>query len=252
MSNDKAIVLKGMRKDYGDFTAVHDLNLEVDRGEIFTFLGPNGAGKTTTIKVLTGLLKPTRGHVQIMGYDIQKQPVEAKKRIGYIPDHPYLYEKLTGRDFFRFISDLFGLDYKLAEQRMEEYFDLFGLSGSEDDLIENYSHGMRQKLVFSVSLMHDPEVLIVDEPMVGLDPQSARTLKRLLKRKVQEEGLTVFLCTHTLSVAEELADRIGIMNHGAPLFIGTLSEMHQQAGQVASLEEMFLHLTGADEKLTIG
>ncbi|HUT24941.1 MAG TPA: ABC transporter ATP-binding protein [Sumerlaeia bacterium] len=240
-----AIEIENLRKCYGDVVAVRDLTIDVAQGEIFTYLGPNGAGKTTTIKILAGLLKPTAGRARIMGHDIQTEPVEAKRAIGYIPDHPYLYEKLTGRDFCRFIGDLFGMDRARVAERMEEYFALFELEGAEDEFIENYSHGMRQKLVFSVSLMHDPRVLIVDEPMVGLDPQSARTLKTLLKRKARREGLAVFLSTHTLSVAEELADRIGVLRRGELIFSGALDEMRQKAGQGGNLEEMFLRLTGA-------
>jgi ABC-2 type transport system ATP-binding protein len=244
-TNEAAILVENMTKYYGQVLAVDDLSLSIRRGEVFTFLGPNGAGKTTTIKILSGLLRPTAGRAVVMGHDIQTEPVEAKRHIGYIPDHPYLYEKLTGRDFVGFVGDLFGLDRKESARRMEEYFDLFDLSGSEDELIENYSHGMRQKLVFTVSLIHDPSVLIVDEPMVGLDPQSARTLKTLLRRKAREMGMAVFLSTHTLSVAEEVADRIGIIHKGKSIFIGSLDEMHARLGQGGNLEEMFLRLTGA-------
>ncbi len=243
MSNSPAILIENLRKSYLRIEALKELNLQVAPGEIFTYLGPNGAGKTTTIKILTGLLKPTGGRAEIMGFDIGKDPVEAKRRIGYIPDHPYLYEKLTGRDFFKFIGDLFQIDKKLADERMERYFSMFGLSGAEDEFIENYSHGMRQKLVFSISLMHDPKVLIVDEPMVGLDPQSAQTLKRLLREKAREQGTAVFLSTHTLSVAEELADRIGVLNHGELVFLGSLKEMRSQLKQDGSLEQLFLALT---------
>ncbi|MFP4378956.1 MAG: ABC transporter ATP-binding protein [Candidatus Sumerlaeia bacterium] len=235
-----------LKKKYGEHLALRDLSVEVQPGEIFCYLGPNGAGKTTTIKILTGLLRPTEGHAEILGCDIQKEPVKAKQQIGYIPDHPYLYEKLTGREFFYFIGDLFGIERKRADERLVEYFDIFGLTGAEDSFIENYSHGMRQKLVFSVSLMHEPRVLVVDEPMVGLDPQSARVLKRLLQRKVDEEGLAVFLSTHTLSVAAELADRIGVLHHGELIFSGSLQEMREQLGEAKNLEEMFLSLTGVE------
>jgi len=244
-SGPPAILIEGLAKNYGEVLAVRDLNLRVEPGEIFTYLGPNGAGKTTTIKILTGLLKPTKGRTAILGHDIQQEPVEAKRLLGYIPDHPYLYEKLTGRDCFRFIADLFGIDRATADARMEEYFDLFGLTRATDDFIENYSHGMRQKLVFSISMMHDPRVLVVDEPMVGLDPQSSRLLKNLLRRRADENGMAVFLSTHTLSVAEELADRIGVLHHGDLIFHGSLDEMHGRVGEAGNLEEMFLRLTGA-------
>jgi ABC-2 type transport system ATP-binding protein len=241
-----AVLTENLGKDYGDKPALLDLSIRIEPGEIFCYLGPNGAGKTTTIKILTGLLHPTRGRAEIMGFDIQKSPVEAKRLVGYIPDHPYLYEKLSGREFFHFIGDLFGIDRKRVGQRLEEYFNLFELNGSEDVFIESYSHGMRQKLVFAVSLMHDPRVLVVDEPMVGLDPQSARTLKRLLHRKSREEGMAIILSTHTLSVAEEIADRIGVLHHGELIFSGSLEEMRGRAGRAQNLEEMFLSLTGAE------
>jgi ABC-2 type transport system ATP-binding protein len=244
--NHAAIHVENLRKNYGGVVAVRDLCLDVAPGEIFCYLGPNGAGKTTTIKILAGLLRPTAGLAKIMGYDIQNEPVAAKRLIGYIPDHPYLYEKLTARDFFYFIADLFGIDRGMAEKRLNEYFELFDLKGDEDTFIENYSHGMRQKLVFSISLMHDPKALIVDEPMVGLDPRSARTLKTLLRQKARRENMAIFLSTHTLSVAEELADRIGVLHRGELLFVGTLDEMHQKMGRSGNLEEMFLSLTGAE------
>jgi ABC-2 type transport system ATP-binding protein len=243
--NHAAIHIDHLRKDYGTVVAVRDLCLDIVPGEIFCYLGPNGAGKTTTIKILTGLLRPTDGTAQILGRDIQTDPVEAKRLIGYIPDHPYLYEKLTGRDFFYFIADLFGMEREIARVRLGEYFETFGLKGAEDVFIENYSHGMRQKLVFSISLMHDPKVLIVDEPMVGLDPQSARVLKTLLKHKAKDENMAIFLSTHTLSVAEEVADRIGVLHRGELLFVGTIEEMHGKLGKSGNLEEMFLNLTGA-------
>jgi ABC-2 type transport system ATP-binding protein len=244
--NHAAIHIEHLRKNYGGVVAVRDLCLDIAPGEIFCYLGPNGAGKTTTIKILTGLLQPSAGAATITGYDIQTEPVEAKRNIGYIPDHPYLYEKLTGRDFFYFIADLFGMERAVAKERLAEYFEIFDLKGSEDVFIENYSHGMRQKLVFSISLMHNPKVLIVDEPMVGLDPQSARVLKTLLKQKAKRENMAIFLSTHTLSVAEEVADRIGVLHRGDLLFVGTIEEMHRKLGKSGNLEEMFLSLTGAE------
>jgi len=234
-----------LSKKYEDVWGVRDLSLEIRRGELFAFLGPNGAGKTTTIKLLAGLLKPTEGRALIGGFDVQLHPVEAKALIGYIPDHPYLYEKLSGRDFFHFVGDLFHIDRAAQDRTRQEYFDLFGLTDVQNKLIENYSHGMRQKLVISVSLMHDPAVVIVDEPMVGLDPQSARKVKDLFRAQARKSH-TVFLSTHTLSVAEELANRIGIIHHGRLIFIGTLAELRQATHRDGDLEDLFLELT-ADE-----
>jgi len=247
--DDVIVKTEHLSKKYEDVWGVRDLSLEIRRGELFAFLGPNGAGKTTTIKLLVGLLRPTEGRALIGGYDIQKNPVEAKSLIGYIPDHPYLYEKLSGRDFFHFVGDLFQIDRATQERKRREYFDLFGLTPVQDKLIENYSHGMRQKLVISVSLMHSPALVVVDEPMVGLDPQSARKVKNLF-RGVTKRGGTVFLSTHTLSVAEELADRIGIINHGRLIFIGTLEELRRETHRDGDLEELFLELTSEEEPQT--
>jgi len=232
-------------KRFDEKWAVRDLNLNIERGELFCFLGPNGAGKTTTIKLLTGLLKPTTGRALIGGYDIQTHPVEAKRQIGYIPDHPYVYEKLSGRDFFHFVGDIFQIPRAEQDRRMEDLFDLLLLKDAIDDFIENYSHGMRQKLVFAVSLMRDPGVIIIDEPMVGLDPRSAHIIKRLL-REHAERGATVFLSTHTLSVAEELADRIGIIDRGELIFLGALDELRRVTQADGNLEELFLTLTTSE------
>jgi ABC-2 type transport system ATP-binding protein len=234
-------------KAYDGKRAVIDLDLTIRGGECFCFLGPNGAGKTTTIKMLAGLLIPTSGIARVAGYDLQRMPLEAKRCIGYIPDRPYLYEKLSGRDFFTFVGDLFGIARAEQARKLEYYFDLFRLTHAADQFIENYSHGMRQKLVFATALMHDPRVLIVDEPMVGLDPQSARTIKNLLRREVQA-GKTVFLSTHTLPMAEEVADRIGVIHHGRMLFLGSIAELRERLARDGSLEELFLQLTEEEEK----
>lgn len=241
------IVIEGLTKRYEDVVAVNDLSLTIPRGQFFSFLGPNGAGKTTTIKVLTGLIRPTSGRTCVAGFDVQKDPVEAKRRIGYIPDHPYLYEKLSGRDFFHFVGDLFSVPREEQEEKLEFYLSFFELHRAADKLIENYSHGMRQKLVISASLMHDPEIIIVDEPMVGLDPQSTRKVKNLLKQKTRD-GATVFLSTHVLSVAEELADRIGIITRGSLIFLGTLNELQQKQNSDGRLEDLFLELTASEEE----
>jgi ABC-2 type transport system ATP-binding protein len=233
-------------KQYNGKPAVVDLDLSIPAGEFFCFLGPNGAGKTTTIKMLTGLLTPTAGSARVAGHDLQCEPVAAKRQIGYIPERPYLYEKLTGRDFMKFTGDLFEIPRRVREERTEHYFHLFRLQEVADQLIENYSHGMRQKLVLAAQLMHEPRVLIVDEPMVGLDPQSTRTIKRLLRQLVAD-GRTIFLSTHTLSVAEELADRIGVIHRGRLLFIGTIAELRARLAADGNLEDLFLRLTEDDE-----
>ncbi len=233
-------------KNYDGKRAVIDLELSIPAGECFCFLGPNGAGKTTTIKMLTGLLRPSTGRALVAGYDIQRDPTAAKRRIGYIPDRPYLYEKLSGREYFQFVGDLFGIARAEQRRHFERFIDLFRLTGAADQFIENYSHGMRQKLVFATALMHEPALLVVDEPMVGLDPQSARTIKQLLRAEA-DAGRTVFLSTHTLSVAEELADRIGVINHGRLLFLGTIKELRARLARDGNLEELFLLLTSEGE-----
>ncbi|MCB2156120.1 ABC transporter ATP-binding protein [bacterium] len=234
--------LEGLHKDYDGFNAVIDLNLEIPSGQFFCFLGPNGAGKTTTIKMITGLLRPSKGTVNIDGRDIQTDAIEAKRRIGYIPDTPYLYEKLSGREFFRFVGDLYEIPRDKQDAAMEKYLGLFGMMPAADKLIENYSHGMRQKLCFSVAFMHEPKLLVVDEPMVGLDPRSARTLKNLL-RGFCADGGTIFLSTHLLPIAEELADRIGIITTGKLRFLGTTKDLRSQLAREGTLEDLFLELT---------
>lgn len=237
------IELVHFTKEYDGFRAVNDITLSVAEGEFFCVLGPNGAGKTSTIKTLVGLLRPTSGTVRVGGWDVQTHPVEAKRLIGYIPDMPYLYDKLSGRDMFRFVADLFGVPWPEAQQRLEYFANLFKLDHVIDQLIENYSHGMRQKLCFSMALMHEPRVIIVDEPFVGLDPQSARIVKNLLRDECKR-GACVFLSTHTLDVAEELSDRIAIYKRGDVIFLGTMDELRaQQGANRRNLEEYFLDLT---------
>jgi ABC-2 type transport system ATP-binding protein len=240
------IQTENLCKDYDGHKAVVNLNLDIKAGELFCFLGPNGAGKTTTIKVLAGLLQASSGRASVAGFDIHTHPVEAKRRIGYIPDRPYLYEKLSGRDFMTFVGDMFGVDREEQRRRTRQYFDLFALSRVGDDFIENYSHGMRQKLVFSASLMHDPDVLIVDEPMVGLDPKSVRIVKDLFRQEARK-GRTVFVSTHTLSIAEEIADRIGVIRRGNLQFLGTVPQMREALKRSGTLEELFLDMTEEEE-----
>ncbi len=240
------IELINVTKKFGDKAAVKNLSLEVKSGEFFAFLGPNGAGKTTTIKMITGLLKPDGGTVKICGIDISQKPGEAKMKTGYIPDSPYIYEKLTAREYLEFTGGLYRMPREKIEKKIEWLFDLFGMNGWADSRCEEYSHGMRQKVIFCSAFLHDPEVLVVDEPMVGLDPQSVRLVKDLLK-KVSSRGTTVFVSTHTLSVAEELCDRIGIVDEGELIALGTLDELRSKAASDGeSLENLFLKLTGGD------
>jgi ABC-2 type transport system ATP-binding protein len=241
------IRLEGVTKRYGPFTAVQPLDLHVKAGELFGFLGPNGAGKTTTIRMVVGVLRPTAGNIFIAGQDMLRDPVAAKRNIGYIPDRPSLYEKLTGAEFLRFVSGLWGRGGAEAEQRADELLALFDLSPWKDTLVESYSHGMRQKLLISSALVHSPDVIIVDEPMVGLDPRGARLIKDLLRTFVAQGG-TVFLSTHTLEVAETLCDRIAILNQGQIRAMGTMQELRAEAAAGgAGLEEIFLKLTGGED-----
>jgi ABC-2 type transport system ATP-binding protein len=238
------IRLAGVEKRYGSFTAVHPLDLVVTDGELFGFLGPNGAGKTTTIRMLAGVLRPSAGSIMVAGRDMVREPMAAKRHVGYIPDRPNLYEKLTGAEFLRFVSGLWGRDGAEVERRAAELLDLFDLASWADTRIESYSHGMRQKLLICSALVHSPDVIIVDEPMVGLDPKGARLIKDLLRTFVDQGG-TVFLSTHTLEVAEALCDRIAILHQGRIRALGTMAELRAEAAAgAAGLEEIFLKLTG--------
>lgn len=241
---DSMLHLERLTKDYDGFLALKDLTLDIPPGEFFCFLGPNGAGKTTTIKIITGLLRPAAGRALICGKDIQKEPLEAKRFIGYIPDTPYLYEKLSGRDFMNFVGNLYDVPKREVEEATEYYFSQFRIDHAADNLIENYSFGMRQKLCFSAAFMHRPRVLVVDEPMVGLDPQSARTLKNMLRRFCAE-GNSIFLSTHLLAIAEELCDRLGIITHGELRFLGSVDDLRKNLSREGTLEDLFLELTEA-------
>jgi len=240
------IEIQHVFKKFGEKEVIHDLCLEISGGELFAYLGPNGAGKTTTIKMLTGLLKPTSGRILLKGCDIEKEPLRAKRVISYVPDIPYLYEKLTPGEFLTFIGNLYGLNGRVLDEKINHLFTLFDLHEFRGVLIEALSHGMRQRLVFSAALLHDPEILIIDEPMAGLDPRSARLVKDILRQRA-DNGTTVFLSTHSLSVAEELADRIGILHHGRLVALGTFADLNQMAGKGDRLEDIFLQLT-TDEK----
>jgi ABC-2 type transport system ATP-binding protein len=240
------IELDHLTKKFGTFHAVRDLSLHIPPGEIFGFLGPNGAGKTTTIRMMAGLMKPTSGRILLDGKDMTRQPEQAKAILGYIPDRPYLYEKLTGGEFLEFIAGLHRLDpkdgWKRRSEQLLEYFDLLSW---RHELIESYSHGMRQRLIISAALLPRPKVLVIDEPMVGLDPQHARIVKDILKER-SRAGMTVFLSTHQLSVAEEMADRIGIIHQGRLIAVGTREELRRQSGSVGALEQTFLALTAQE------
>jgi ABC-2 type transport system ATP-binding protein len=236
------IELTNVTKRYGTKLAVDGLSLSIRPGELFAFLGPNGAGKTTTIKMLCGLLFPTSGSVRVGGFDVVTQGDDARRFISYVPDQPFLYEKLTGREFLQFVADLYGMPKDRAAERMRAVIDLFGLHEFVDDLTERYSHGMRQRTVFAAALIHEPKLLITDEPTVGLDPKSIRLLKDLLRAEANR-GTTVFLSTHSLDVAQELADRIGIVEHGRLIGCGTLAMLRKQASLDGSLEDVFLKLT---------
>jgi ABC-2 type transport system ATP-binding protein len=241
------IRFSGVTRRYGQFTAVHALDLHVARGELFGFLGPNGAGKTTTIRMLTGVLRPTAGTITIADKDLIADPIGAKRHIGYIPDRPALYEKLTGSEYLRFVSGLWGRHGPAQERTAAELLDLFDLLEWKDVMVENYSHGMRQKLLICSALVHGPDVIVVDEPMVGLDPKSARLMKDLL-RAFADKGGTVFLSTHTLEVAESLCDRIAILNAGRIRGLGSMAELRREAEMgEAGLEDIFLRLTGTEQ-----
>ncbi len=238
------IRLENLTKKYGEFVAVNSIDLHVSRGELFGFLGPNGAGKTTTLRMISGILQPTEGRVWIGGDDLITAPMAAKARLGFIPDRPFIYEKLTGAEFLRFVAGLYGHDGQKVERRIDELLDLFELSNWKNELVESYSHGMRQKLIISSALIHRPECIVVDEPMVGLDPKGARLLKDIFMGFV-ERGGTVLMSTHTLEVAEAMCHRISIIQSGNIVACGSMGELREQtaAGDV-SLEELFLKLTG--------
>jgi len=240
-----SIVAEGLRKVYGNLVAVKGVDLAIRPGEIVGFLGPNGAGKTTTIKMLTGLVKPTAGRALLMGHDIQKESVAAKATFGYVPDTPNLYGKLSGWEFLRFMARLYRVPTAQAEHRTSELLRLFDLTEASTDLIEGYSHGMQQKMALAGALVHDPQVLFLDEPTVGLDPKSARLIKDLLGQ-LRDKGTGVLFSTHILEIAERMCDRVFIINKGEIVAAGTMAELRARGGQ-GSLEDIFLNLTGGSE-----
>jgi ABC-2 type transport system ATP-binding protein len=239
------IEIKSVIKEYGSFRAVNNISLTVQPGEIFGFLGVNGAGKTTTLKMLAGILRPTSGSLNICGYDVQNNSAEAKAVTGYIPDRPHLYNKLTGREFLYFIAELYQVPLTLADQRIDQLLSDYRLGEWQDELIESYSHGMKQRVATCAALIHQPKVLIVDEPMVGLDPHGARMLKDAFRRYASE-GMSILLSTHSLNVAEEVADRLAIIHRGAIVASGTLADIRTHAGNSEQdLEEIFLQITAS-------
>jgi ABC-2 type transport system ATP-binding protein len=237
------IALKNLTKKFGPFTAVDNLTLTVPEGEFFGFLGPNGAGKTTTIKMMTGLFTPTSGSIVINGFDIHKQPIEAKSSFGYIPDQPFLYDKLTGREFLYYIGGLFDMPKGECRQQIGELIEHFEIGDWADKRTEEYSQGMRQRITITAAFLHNPRTIIIDEPMVGLDPRSARIVKDSLKKKSQE-GVSIFMSTHSLEMVEELCDRIGIIKDGKLIFLDTRESLrHHKSKYDGKLESVFLELT---------
>ena len=244
------IELHDLCKNYGTKVAVDHVNLDVYSGEVFGFLGPNGAGKTTTIKMIVGLLQPSSGTVKVAGYDMQKQPLQAKLSSGYVPDTPNLYAKLTARELLQFVGDLYSMDTQQINHRIDELLRLFSLDDVGDNLIDSYSHGMQQKVSLAAALMHDPKLLVLDEPTVGLDPKSARLIKDVVQQ-LANRGSTVFVTTHILEIAEHMCDRIGIINSGKLVAVGTMEELRLKGRGETTLEDIFLSLTGGAEEAEI-
>lgn len=236
---------QGLRKEFGQKVAVKDVTLTVGAGELFGFLGPNGAGKTTTIRMLAGLLAPTAGRVAIGEVDLQKDPQTAKRMIGYVPDRPLVYDKLTGREYLQFMMELYDVPQQEAESRAAHYLEQFELLEAQDELTGSYSLGMKQKISLIGQLIHDPRVLLLDEPTVGLDPKAARRLRDVL-RELCDEGVAVLISTHLLPIAELMCDRVGIMDHGTIIADGTVAELRSRYHSDASLEDLFLQLTDGD------
>lgn len=244
---DVFIKTKQLTKKYGTVSVVNGLDLEIRGGEIYGFLGPNGAGKTTTIRILTGLLEPTEGEVSICGYDIRKQATKAKALMAYVPDQPKLYNKLSAREFLDLVASLYRIPKGIAKERAEQLLALFALEDRADELLEGYSHGMRQKVVLAAALIHRPRVILLDEPTVGLDPASARLLKDILQ-EMARQGTAVFLSTHILEIAERMCHRVGILKKGSMIAQGSPEELRRTVSHGGeSLENIFLELTGGEQ-----
>lgn len=241
------IEIDRVSKRYGRKLAVDDLTLSIGEGELFAFLGPNGAGKTTTIKMISGLLVATEGMIRVCGYVMGKDGLAAKAQIAYVPDQPFLYDKLTGREFLAFVASMYRVHSDEAARVTAELTERLDMAEFLDGLTESYSHGMKQKLAITAALLHDPRVLVIDEPMVGLDPRTVRVVKDLFQERTRA-GRTVFMSTHTLGIAEAVADRIGIIHHGRLIALGTLDELRHRAQSQQSLEDIFLQLTHAPSR----
>lgn len=248
-AQSEAIVrLDGVSKSFGVRRAVRDLSLSLHAREVFAFLGPNGAGKTTTLKMTCGLLRPDGGQITVCGRSMVLDAAVAKREIAYVPDQPFLYDKLTGREFIRFTQEMYGVERAVADERLRELSQRLDMEGFLDQLTEHYSHGMKQKVALAAALIHAPRVLVVDEPMVGLDPRTIRVMKTIF-REIADGGGTVFMSTHVLDVAEVVADRIGIIHEGRLVALGTLEELRRNASHSARLEDIFLRLTDSTEPL---
>jgi len=240
------IRLQALAKHFGSIRAVDGLDLEIAQGEFYACLGPNAAGKTTTIKMISGLLRPTSGSVFVGGFDMLREPEKAKAQLAYVPDFPFLYDKLTATEFMHFVGDVFRMNRRKIDEGIDELFDTFHLADYQNELTENLSHGTRQRLVIASALLHEPKILVIDEPMVGLDPRHARVVKQVLRDRAQK-GMTIFLSTHQLSIAEEVADRIGIINRGKLIADGTVDDLKRMAHEEGGLEKVFLSLVDAEE-----
>jgi ABC-2 type transport system ATP-binding protein len=239
------ISLQGVSKHYGRKVAVDNLSLEIAPGEFFAVLGPNGAGKTSTIKMIAGLLRPTSGRILVCGHDVERDPIAAKRVTAYVPDQPFLYDKLSGLEFLHFIADLYGVDGEERRREIDRLVELFDLKDFVRELTESYSHGMRQRLVLAATLLHRPRVIVVDEPLVGLDPHTTRLVKEIFRDQARA-GTSIFMSTHVLSVAEDFADRIGIMLGGKLVALGRLEDLRRQARTDGRLEEVFFRITEAE------
>ena len=236
------IRLSNVSKDYGRKVAVRDLTLEIPGGELFAFLGPNGAGKTTTIKMIAGLLRPTSGDISVCGFDVQKDYIEAKRCMAYVPDQPYLYDKLSGFEFLEFIGEMYGLDRAERRREIGRLSELFDMEPFLDLLTESYSHGMKQRIVLAGTLLHKPKVMVVDEPLVGLDPHTSRLVKGIFRDQARA-GTTIFMSTHVISIAEDVADRVGIILEGKVVALGTVADLRRQSGHDGRLEDVFFKIT---------